>query len=186
MDLVDYSEEKFLEIQRTLESFTSKLPEHDIHYIPISALCGDNVVERSNNMDWYSGSTLLYTLENTHVSGDFNHTNPRFPVQYVIRPQFLDNPDFRGYAGRVAGGVFKPGDKVIVLPSGLASRIILVDGMDTEDSQVFAPMSMPVKELLRKLWENRIIRKISFLRVSSTRYWCYEISKNVCLSKGPR
>lgn len=170
MDLVDYSEEKFLEIQRALESFTSKLPEHDIHYIPISALCGNNVVERSNNMDWYSGSTLLYTLENTHVSGDFNHTNPRFPVQYVIRPQFLDNPDFRGYAGRVAGGVFKPGDKVIVLPSGLASRIILVDGMDTEDSQVFAPMSMPVKELLRKLWENRIIRKISFLRVSSTRY----------------
>jgi len=141
MDLVDYSEEKFLEIQRTLESFTSKLPEHDIHYIPISALCGDNVVERSNNMDWYIGSTLLYTLENTHISSDFNHSDPRFPVQYVIRPQSLENLDYRGYAGKVAGGVFKPGDKVMVLPSGLTSRLILVDGMDAQDTEIFAPMS---------------------------------------------
>ncbi len=141
MDLVDYSESVFLEIQQSLELFTSKLPEHDIQTIPISALQGDNVVNRSDNMDWYSGSTLLYTLENTHISGDYNHTNPRFPVQYVIRPQSLDNPDYRGYAGRVAGGVFKAGDKVMALPSGLTSRIILVDGMDDQDTEVFAPMS---------------------------------------------
>lgn len=141
MDLVNYSESVFLEIQHSLESFTSKLPEHDIHTIPISALQGDNVVNRSDNMDWYNGSTLLYTLENTHISGDYNHTNSRFPVQYVIRPQSLEHPDYRGYAGRVVGGVFKTGDKVMVLPSGLTSRIILVDGMDDQDIEAFAPMS---------------------------------------------
>lgn len=144
MDLMDYSESVFLDIQRSLESFTSKLPEHDIHTIPISALLGDNVVERSDNMDWYGGSTLLYTLENVHISADYNHTDSRFPVQYVIRPQSLDHPDYRGYAGRVAGGVFKPGDKVMALPSGLTSRVILVDGMGTQENEVnevFAPMS---------------------------------------------
>ena len=141
MDLVDYSEPVFLDIQRALESFTSKLPEHDIQTIPISALQGDNVVDRSNNMAWYEGSTLLYTLENTHISADYNHIEPRFPVQYVIRPQSLDTPDYRGYAGRVAGGVFKPGDKVMVLPSGLTSIISSIDGMDISGNEVFSPMS---------------------------------------------
>jgi sulfate adenylyltransferase subunit 1 len=141
MDLVDYSESVFLEIQAALEAFTSKLQEHDIHYIPISALRGDNVVDRSENMDWYGGPTLLYTLENIHVSGDYNHVDQRFPVQYVIRPQSLDQPDFRGYAGRVAGGVFRPGDAVMALPSGLTSRVVSVDGLDVRENEAFAPMS---------------------------------------------
>lgn len=141
MDLVDYSESVFLEIQSSLESFTSKLPEHDIQTIPVSALQGDNVVNRSDNMDWHTGSTLLHTLENTHISADYNHIDPRFPVQCVIRPQSLDIPDYRGYAGRVAGGTFKLGDKVMALPSGLTSIISSIDGMDVSGNEIFAPMS---------------------------------------------
>src|SRR6056297_159632 len=118
MDLVDYSEERYNEIKEEFKTFSSKLDVPDIHYVPISALYGDNVVEKSDNMPWYGGSTLLYTLENVQVDSDFNHVDSRFPVQWVNRPQSTDYPDYRGYSCRVAGGVFKPGDEVIALPSG--------------------------------------------------------------------
>src|SRR5699024_11475132 len=103
MDLVDYSEERFKEIREEFRSFSSKLDVPDIHYIPISALYGDNVVEKSENMPWYGGSTLLYTLENVQVDSDYNHVDSRFPVQWVTRPQSDDYHDYRGYAGKVAG-----------------------------------------------------------------------------------
>src|SRR5690606_939531 len=113
MDLVEYSEEVFNKIKSVFDDFSSKLEIQDIHYIPISALKGDNVVEKSENMPWYKGATLLYTLENVHIASDQNFVDPRFPVQRVIRPQSIEYHDFRGYAGRVEGGIFKPGDEVL-------------------------------------------------------------------------
>ena len=107
MDLVDYSEERFNEIQNDLEAFTSKLNTRDIRFIPISALNGDNVVNRSTNMDWYQGPTLMHILENVHIGSDQNHIDSRFPVQYVIRPMTTEYHDYRGYAGRVACGIFQ-------------------------------------------------------------------------------
>ena len=114
MDLVDYDEATFHRIQRDLEDFCSKLEVHDIRYIPISALNGDNVVDRSKRMDWYQGPTLMYLLENIHISADVNHIDRRFPVQYVVRPQNDAWHDFRGYAGRIAGGAFRVGDAMYV------------------------------------------------------------------------
>jgi sulfate adenylyltransferase subunit 1 len=142
MDLVDHSEEAFLKIKKDFEVFASKLDIKDIHFIPISALNGDNVVDRSTNMEWYGGSTLLYTLENVHIGSDHNHVDCRFPVQQVIRPQTKEFPDFRGYAGRIAGGVFKPNDDVMVLPSGFTSKIKSIQIMDEEVEEAFAPMSV--------------------------------------------
>lgn len=142
MDLVDYSEERFKEIRQQFRSFSSKLDVPDIHYIPISALYGDNVVEKSDKMPWYGGSTLLYTLENVQVDSDHNHVDSRFPVQWVTRPQSEEYPDYRGYAGKVAGGVFKPGDEVIALPSGFTSTIDTVETYEKEEEEVFAPMSI--------------------------------------------
>ncbi len=142
MDLVDYSEERFKEIREQFRSFSSKLDVPDIHYIPISALYGDNVVEKSDNMPWYGGSTLLYTLENVQVDSDYNHVDSRFPVQWVTRPQSKEYPDYRGYAGKVAGGVFKPGDEVIALPSGFTSKIKTVETYKNEEEEVFQPMSV--------------------------------------------
>lgn len=142
MDLVDYDEATYNKIQEEFEEFSSKLDVPDIRYIPISALKGDNVVDRSENMDWYDGPTLLYTLENVHVGSDFNHVDSRFPVQYVVRPQSDTHHDFRGYAGRVSGGVFKPGDEVIVLPSGFTSTVKSLHSMDKELSEAFAPQSV--------------------------------------------
>ncbi|SMO65448.1 sulfate adenylyltransferase subunit CysN [Fodinibius sediminis] len=142
MDLVDYSEERFREIQEEFRSFSSKLDIPDIHYIPISALYGDNVVEKSDNMPWYGGSTLLYTLENVQVDSDYNHVDSRFPVQWVTRPQSEEYPDYRGYAGKVAGGVFKPGDEIIALPSGFTSTIDTVETFQKEEEEVFQPMSI--------------------------------------------
>ena len=144
MDLVDYSEEVFKKVREQYEKFSSKLKVPDIRYIPISALKGDNVVDRSENMSWYQGSPLLYTLENVHVGNDFNHVDSRFPVQYVIRPQSEEFPDYRGYAGRVAGGVFKPGDDVIIHPSGFTSKIKSIDTMDGPVEEAFAPMSVTI------------------------------------------
>ncbi|MEM6830139.1 MAG: GTP-binding protein, partial [Bacteroidota bacterium] len=118
MDLVDYNESAFEKIKDDFEDFASKLDVKDVRFIPISALNGDNVVNRSEKMDWYEGSTLLYTLENIHIGSDHNHIDCRFPVQTVIRPQTEEYHDCRGYAGSLAGGVFKPGDEVAVLPSG--------------------------------------------------------------------
>lgn len=142
MDLVDYSEEQFNKIKDQFRTFSSKLDVPDIHYIPISALYGDNVVDKSEKMDWYDGATLLYTLENVQVDSDYNHVDSRFPVQWVTRPQSTEYPDYRGYAGRVAGGVFKPGDEVIALPSGFSSKINSIETFENEEEEAFSPMSV--------------------------------------------
>ncbi len=142
MDLVDYSQEAFEKIKADFQMFASKLEIKDIHFIPISALNGDNVVDRSTNMDWYEGSTLMHLLENIHIGSDQNHVDCRFPVQYVVRPQTAEYPDYRGYAGRVEGGVFKAGDDVTILPSGFTSTIKSIDTFDGPVSEAFAPMSV--------------------------------------------
>ena len=142
MDLVDYAEEVYHKIKADFEEFSSKLDVPDIRYLPISALKGDNVVNESENMAWYKGPTLLYTLENVHVGNDHNHIDSRFPVQYVIRPQSDRYHDFRGYAGSVSGGVFKPGDEVMVLPSGYSSTVKSIHIMDERLEEAFAPMSV--------------------------------------------
>jgi len=130
MDLVDYSEERFDEIARELADLTSRLGVHDETAIPISALKGDNVVERTDAMPWYAGSTLLEHLETVELADDRNNDDRRFPVQWVIRPMADEHHDYRGYAGRVAGGVWRAGDEVVVLPSGLRSRVAAVDGAE--------------------------------------------------------
>jgi sulfate adenylyltransferase subunit 1 len=142
MDLVGYKEEIFESIKKEFGNFAAKLDIPDIHYIPISAFCGDNVVEKSDNMPWYQGGTLLYTLENVHIGSDYNHIDSRFPVQYVIRPQSDEYHDYRGYAGRVEGGIFRPGDEIIALPSGLSTRIKSINTMDGLLDEAFAPMSV--------------------------------------------
>jgi len=142
MDLVDHSEKAFDKVKAQLEAFSSKLEVQDIRFIPISALNGDNVVKRSTNMDWYDGPTLMYTLENIHISGDLNHIDRRFPVQNVIRPQSDEFHDHRGYGGRIAGGVFKKGDEVVVLPSGFTSKIASIHSYTEELEEAFAPMSV--------------------------------------------
>lgn len=142
MDLVDYDEAVFERIKKETEAFASKLDVKDVHFIPISALKGDNVVNRSEQMDWYKGSTLLYLLETIHIGSDHNHIDCRFPVQHVIRPQKQEFHDYRGYAGRIAGGVFKAGDKVVALPSGFSSSIKSIDTFDGPIDEAFAPMSV--------------------------------------------
>lgn len=142
MDLVDYKEEVFKEIKESFKEFSSKLGIQDIQYIPISALKGDNVVEKSTRMDWYEGPTLLYVLENVHISSDANFVDSRFPVQRVIRPQSEKFHDFRGYAGRIESGVFKPGDEVVALPSGFTSKIKAIYQFEQELEEAFHPMSV--------------------------------------------
>lgn len=144
MDLVNYDREIYEKIVEDYKAFASKLQVKDIHFIPISALLGDNVVDRSENMDWYEGSTLLYLLENIHIGSDNNHIDCRFPVQYVIRPQSDLHHDYRGYAGRISGGVFKPGDEVLILPSGFASKIKSIDTYEGPVEEAFAPMSVTI------------------------------------------
>ena len=142
MDLVDYDEEVYQNIVKNYEDFASKMEIKDINFVPISALNGDNVVDRSTNMKWYEGPTLLYLLENVHIASDFNHIDCRFPVQMVIRPHTREHQDFRGYAGRIEGGIFKAGDEVKVLPTGFTSKIksIALDGNEIEEA--FSPMSV--------------------------------------------
>lgn len=142
MDLVDHRQEAFTKIKSDFKSFSSKLEIKDIHFIPISALNGDNVVDRSNNMDWYEGSTLMHLLENIHIGSDHNHVDCRFPIQHVIRPQSKEYPDYRGYAGRIEGGVFKAGDKITALPSGFTSTIKSIDTFNGEIKEAFSPMSV--------------------------------------------
>jgi sulfate adenylyltransferase subunit 1 len=144
MDLAGYSEEVFNKIKKEFEAFSSSLDTIDVHFIPISALQGDNVVERSVNMSWYNGPTLLYLLENIHISSDLDLSNARFPVQYVIRPQSAEHHDYRGYAGRIAGGVFRKNDEVTVFPSGITSRIRSIDAMERSYDEAFAPMSVTI------------------------------------------
>ncbi|NNC84771.1 MAG: sulfate adenylyltransferase subunit CysN [Bacteroidia bacterium] len=141
MDLVDYSQEVFDKIVDDFRALSSKLDIRDIHFIPISALKGDNVVTRSETMDWYQGPSLFYLLENIHISSDENHIDGRFPVQYVVRPQTEDNPDYRGYAGQVASGIFKPGDDVAVLPSGFSSKIKSIDTYEGSIDRAFPYMA---------------------------------------------
>ncbi len=142
MDLVDYSEAVYDGIVSDFNAFSSKLGIKDIQYIPISALNGDNVVNRSENMDWYEGSTLMYHLETVHISSDHNLVDCRFPIQSVIRPHTLENQDYRGFAGRIDGGVFKPGDKVKSLPSGFVSTIKTIELDGEQIAEAFAPMSV--------------------------------------------
>jgi len=143
MDLVDYSESIYQNIVGDFLNFASRLDNIvEITDIPISALNGDNVVAQSDNMPWYHGSTLLYHLEHVYVGGEENHVDARFPVQWVIRPMSDEWHDFRGYAGRVAGGVFKPGDEVTVLPSGFTTRIKTIHGPVGELLEAFAPQSV--------------------------------------------
>jgi sulfate adenylyltransferase subunit 1 len=144
MDLMNYDEKVFESIKKELEAFTAKLEVNDIRYIPISALNGDNVVDRSKNMDWYQGPTFLYALENLHISGDENLIDSRFAVQYVVRPQSKEFHDHRAFAGRVAGGIFKKGDEVMAMPSGLTSKIKAIYNGDKEIEEGFSPMSVSI------------------------------------------
>ena len=142
MDLVDYDEKVYAKIKDDFDKIATKLDVHDIRFVPISAKLGDNVVDRSKNMDWYDGPTLMYLLENIHIASDINHIDTRFPVQHVIRPMKDEFHDYRGYAGRIEGGVFHPGDKVKVLPSGLTSKIKSIDVLGGSLEEAFAPQSV--------------------------------------------
>jgi len=144
MDLVDYSEERFNEVVADYEKISSKLLVKDVRYIPISALKGDNVVNRSTQMDWFQGAPLLYNLETLHISSDVNKVDARFPVQTVIRPQNESHRDYRGYAGRVASGIFRPGQEVSILPSGFTSKIKSIDSFNGNLEEAFAPMSVVI------------------------------------------
>ncbi len=144
MDLVDYSEEAFNRVVEEYKTFAAKLDVHDVRFIPISALHGDNVVNKSEKLDWYQGGTLLNELETIHIGSDQNHIDCRFPVQTVIRPHNDKYHDYRGYAGRIAGGIYKRGDEVTVLPSGFQSRIKSIDTFNGEVEEAFAPMSVTI------------------------------------------
>lgn len=142
MDLVNYSEETYTKIVAHFEEFSSKLDVKDVRFIPISALDGDNVVNRSKNMDWYQGSPLLHTLETLHISSDINKIDARFAVQTVLRPQREGFIDYRGYAGRISSGIYRVGDEVTVLPSGFSSKITSINAGENEIQEAFAPMSV--------------------------------------------
>ena len=144
MDLVEYSEDRFNEIVSAYKEFSSRLNITDIKFIPISALHGDNVVESSENTPWYGGGTLLHHLETVHVGADRNLQDCRFPIQYVIRPQTDAHRDFRGYAGRVASGVFKVGDDVVAMPSGQTSKIKEIFVGDAHVDKAFPPLSVAI------------------------------------------
>ncbi|MBU8858782.1 MULTISPECIES: GTP-binding protein [unclassified Micromonospora] len=145
MDLVDWSQEVFERIADEFTAFAAKLDVPDLTVVPVSALQGDNIVTRSENMQWYEGPSLLHHLERVHIASDRNLVDVRFPVQYVIRPQSTTVTDYRGYAGQVASGVLKPGDEVMVLPSGFTSRIAAVETADGPVDEAFPPMSVTVR-----------------------------------------
>ena len=145
MDLVDYAEAVFDGVVEEFSGFASRMVGVEVEFIPISALVGDNVVERSRRTGWYQGPTLLYHLEHLHVAGDRNLTDVRFPVQYVIRPQSVSHRDFRGYAGTMAGGVLRPGDPVLALPSGMTSTVVAIDSPQGPVDEAFAPMAVVVR-----------------------------------------
>ena len=144
MDAVNFEEEVFNKISEEFLEFSSRLAIPNIQFIPISALHGDNVVNQSSQMLWYKGASLLYTLEHVSVSSDYNRIDCRFPVQLIIRPQSKEFPDYRAYAGRVEGGIFKPGDEVMVLPSGFTSRIKSIHAAADTIAEAFAPMSVEI------------------------------------------
>src|ERR1051325_4591486 len=144
MDLVDWSEDRFNEIEDEFRNFAARLDVQDIVFIPVSALTGANVVEHAREMTWYHGPTLLYHLETVHIASDRNLIDVRFPIQRVIRPESAEFPDYRGYAGQVAGGVLRPGDDVTVLPSGLSTKITRIEQLGVDPDAAFAPMSVTV------------------------------------------
>ncbi len=145
MDLVGYDKDVFDAIREEFADFASRLELADLSFIPISALQGDNVVQRSANMPWYEGASLLHHLETVYISSDRNLIDPRLPVQWVVRPKANSHHDYRGYAGRVAGGVFRPGDEVMVLPSGLTTTVAGIDSFDGELDEAFPPMSVTLR-----------------------------------------
>jgi bifunctional enzyme CysN/CysC len=145
MDLVDHDEAVFERIDEDFSDFAARLDVHDVTAIPISALHGDNVVDRSDAMPWYQGPSLLYHLEHVHIAADRNLHDVRFPVQWVIRPGADVDPDYRGYAGQVAGGVLQPGDDVVVLPSGQRTRVAAIDAFEGPLERAFPPMSVTVR-----------------------------------------
>jgi sulfate adenylyltransferase subunit 1 len=142
MDLVDYSESVYNNIISQFEDISSKMLVTDVRFIPMSALKGDNVVNRSENMPWYKGAPMLHTLETMHISSDLNKVDARFPVQTVLRPQSEKNLDYRGYAGRIASGIFRKGDEITVMPSGFNSKIKTIDTLNGQLEEAFAPMSI--------------------------------------------
>jgi sulfate adenylyltransferase subunit 1 len=142
MDMVKYNKEVYDKIVEDFKSFSSKLNVKDIRFIPISALNGDNIVNKSNNIQWFNGSTLLYELENIHISSDYNYVDGRFSVQYVIRPHKKGFEDYRGYAGKIQSGMFKVGDKIKVLPSGFSSTIKEISIGENYTKEAYCPMSI--------------------------------------------
>lgn len=145
MDLVEYGKEIFEKIQEEYKSFSARLDIHDVSYIPISALKGDNIVQKSTNMSWYTGRPLLEHLEELAIEGDENLTDARFPVQYVIRPQSEAYPDYRGYAGLIRSGIFRKGEKLTILPSGFETEIQSIEFDRKEIPVAFAPMSVIIR-----------------------------------------
>lgn len=145
MDLVGYDQTVFETITDEFTRFAAKLEAPDLTTIPISALYGDNIVTGSGNMPWYHGPTLLHHLEHVHIGSDRNLVDARFPVQYVIRPRSTTHPDYRGYTGQIASGVFKPGDEVIALPSGFTTTITHIDTADGPRSEAFPPQSVTIR-----------------------------------------
>jgi bifunctional enzyme CysN/CysC len=145
MDLVDYDQKVFDAIREEFASFASKLEVADLAFVPISALDGDNVVQRSANMTWYEGASLLHHLEQVYIASDRNLIDPRLPVQWVVRPKSAEYHDYRGYAGTVAGGVFRSGDEVTVVPSGLTTKIAAIETFDGPVEEAFSPMSVVVR-----------------------------------------
>lgn len=143
MDLVDYAESTFLKVKKDYEEkILSKIDVKDVHFVPVSAKLGDNVVVPSETMSWYKGETLMHLLETIEITDDRDLEHKRFPVQYVIRPQSDEYHDYRGYAGRVAGGVFKKGDTIKVLPSGRSSVVSGIHLMNEELENCYAPQSV--------------------------------------------
>jgi sulfate adenylyltransferase subunit 1 len=161
MDLVEYSETKYNTIVAHFEEFSSKLNVKDVRFIPISALDGDNVVNRSELMDWYQGSPLLHVLETLHISSDINKIDARFAIQTVIRPQREGFIDYRGYAGRISSGIYRVGDEVVVLPSGFTSKIKSINAGDQEIEEAYAPMSvaMTLEDDIDASRGNMIVKK---------------------------
>ena len=145
MDLVEFSQEVFEAIKLDFTEVAHKLGNNDVHFIPISAKLGDNVVDRSTSMDWYTGATFIGLMESLPVGGDHNFTDPRFPVQYVIRPQSDQHHDYRGYAGRVAGGVFRVGQEVVALPGGQKTTVEGIDLGKDSLQLAFAPQSVTLR-----------------------------------------
>jgi bifunctional enzyme CysN/CysC len=145
MDLVGWDQGRYDEIVDDFRGFASRLDIHDLRFVPISALEGDNVVDESDRMPWYNGPSVLHLLEDIHIGSDRNLIDCRFPVQYVIRPHTLENQDYRGYAGTIAGGVWKPGDEVVVLPSGFESTIASIDTADGPVESAMPPMAVTLR-----------------------------------------